>query len=101
MAKFAPNAQNVAHIDIDAAEIGKVKTVTWSQTGDAAKTLKDLIAFGKDFRKNFKPWHDHVLALKKNHALNYKKTGDLVQPQEVIEVLNEITQGEAIIATSS
>jgi acetolactate synthase-1/2/3 large subunit len=28
--EFAPNARYIAHIDIDAAEIGKVKAVDWS-----------------------------------------------------------------------
>ncbi len=96
--EFAPNARNIAHLDIDAAEIGKVKKVTWAHTADCKRTLRELIDFGKGFKKSFKPWHDHVAALKKRHAFNYKRDGD-IQPQEVIEVLNKITKGEAIVST--
>jgi len=96
--EFAPNAKNIAHLDIDAAEIGKVKKVTWAHTADCKRTLRELIDFGKGFKKSFKPWHDHVATLKKRHAFNYKRDGD-IQPQEVIEVLNKITKGEAIVST--
>ncbi len=37
--EFAPRARFLAHIDIDAAEIGKVKNVTWSFVGDARTGL--------------------------------------------------------------
>ena len=39
---FAPNAKEIAHIDIDAAEIGKVKAVTWAHCGDARQALQRL-----------------------------------------------------------
>jgi len=97
--EFAPNATNIAHIDIDAAEIGKVKAVTWSHNAHARRTLSELIEYGGDFEKSFKPWTDHVLELKKNHPLNFKRDGDEIQPQEVIEELNKVTNGEAIVST--
>jgi len=96
---FAPKAKYIAHLDIDAAEIGKVKAVTWSHAGDAGTTLRDLIAGGTKFKKDYTPWLDHVRRLKHEHALSYKKETDLIQPQHVIEVLNEITKGEAIVST--
>ncbi|MCC6487944.1 MAG: biosynthetic-type acetolactate synthase large subunit [Candidatus Hydrogenedentes bacterium] len=96
---FAPKARYVAHIDIDAAEIGKVKEVTWAHAGDASATLNDLVEGGKKFKPNFGAWHKHVMSMKRDHALNYNKEAGLIQPQHVIEVLNEITKGEAIVAT--
>ena len=36
-AKFAPHAKLIAHLDIDASEINKVKRVDWSHVGDAAR----------------------------------------------------------------
>ncbi len=99
VAAFAPNAANIAHIDIDAAEIGKVVSVTWSHTGDAGATMDKLTKYGKFFKKRFAAWRKHVEALKKNHPFDYKREGDLIQPQNVIELLNDITKGEAIIAT--
>ncbi len=99
VAEFAPRARNIAHIDIDAAEIGKVKNITWSHACDARIALKELREHGSAFKKDFGKWLAHLNALKKAHALNYKREGSFIQPQEVLHVLNEITKGQAIIST--
>ena len=44
--QFAPRAR-VAQIDIDAAEIGKVKTVDWHHVGDLASALQRLCDYGE------------------------------------------------------
>ncbi len=97
--EFAPRAKAFAHIDIDAAEIGKVKSVTWSHVGDAREALTDLIQEGKGFKKDFSKWLAYVVDLKKKHARNFDRKSRLIQPPHVLECLNEITKGEAIIAT--
>ncbi len=99
VAEFAPNTKNIAHIDIDAAEINKVVGVTWSHNADAGRTLGELLEAGADFKKDFTPWADHLQELKKRHCLNFNRESDLIQPQEVLEELNKITKGEAIIST--
>jgi len=99
VATFAPNARNVAHIDIDATEIGKVKQVTWSHITDARSGLQDLLAYGSGFHKDFSTWLTHVAELKKNHPLDYDRNCDFIQPHFVLECLNKITRGEAIICT--
>lgn len=96
---FAPNAKFIAHIDIDAAEIGKVKAVHWSHVGDAKTALKDLMAAGKDFKKDYRAWNKYVVDLKQKHALNYNRKSEFIQPYEVIELLGEMTDGDAIVAT--
>ena len=40
-----------------------------------------------------------VAALKETYALNYDRESDLIQPYAVIEAINEITGGDAIITT--
>ena len=97
--EFAPNAKNIAHIDIDAAEIGKVVQVTWSHAADAGKTLKTLLAEKGTFDKDFRPWVKHLTHLKKNHPLDYNRKSPLIQPEEVLQKLNEITEGRAIVCT--
>ncbi|HOD49145.1 MAG TPA: biosynthetic-type acetolactate synthase large subunit [Candidatus Hydrogenedentes bacterium] len=96
---FAPRAKHMAHIDIDAAEIGKVKAVDWAHVGCAKQALQDLLAHGRRFKKDFSRWVNYVNVLKKKHHLNYDRESKLIQPYEVIEFLNEITQGEAIVCT--
>ncbi|MBI4397029.1 MAG: biosynthetic-type acetolactate synthase large subunit [Elusimicrobia bacterium] len=99
--EFAPNAKFIAHLDIDASEIGKMKSVHWSHVAGAKAGLKDLLEAGKalGFRRDFSPWLAHVGELKTNHPLNYRRDGDLIQPQRVLELLSRIVDGEAIIAT--
>jgi len=99
VATFAPNAKNIAHIDIDAAEIGKVVGVTWAHNADAGRTLRELLDAKGDFDKSYKPWNNHILDLKKNHPLDFDRKSDLIQPQEVLEELNKVTKGEAIVST--
>jgi acetolactate synthase-1/2/3 large subunit len=100
-AKFARSARRIAHIDIDASEINKVKRVTWSHVGVLADALVALLEYGK--RESFAPdlgaWHAHLAALKARHAMNYDRASPLIQPYYVIEEINRITRGEAIIAT--
>ncbi|MDQ1255477.1 MAG: acetolactate synthase large subunit [Candidatus Hydrogenedentes bacterium] len=95
---FAPHA-SVAHIDIDAAEIGKVKRVDWSHTGDAKRALAELLAHAELFPGNFAEWAAQTLSMKKKHHLRYHEDTDLIQPPFVIDMLNQLTKGEAIICT--
>jgi acetolactate synthase-1/2/3 large subunit len=97
--EFAPRARFLAHIDIDAAEIGKVKSVTWSHVGSAREALSGLIQGRNGFKKDFSKWLAHVDNLKKQHVRNYDRESNRIQPPEVLECLNEITQGTAIVCT--
>lgn len=98
---FAPLAEHVAHIDIDAAEIGKVKRVDWAHVGEAGRSLRQLIDCGRSigFDKDFTPWIKHVRAMRKKHAMSYDRDNPKIQPQSVMELLNRLTGGRAIIST--
>ncbi len=97
--EFAPRARHIMHMDMDAAEIGKVRRVHWSFVGDAKVGLTDLLQGRKNFRKDFSRWVAHVRQLKKRHALDYDRESEKIQPQHVIECLNVLTRGEAIVTT--
>ncbi len=96
---FAPQAKAIAHIDIDVAEIGKVIRVDWSHVGDAKVALADLLERGKDIRKDCSAWLAHVRKMRTAHAYNYDRNSGQIQPQFVLEELNKITEGKAIIST--
>ena len=97
--EWAPQAR-VAHLDIDGSEIRKVKkTIDWYHVSDARRCLGDLLRAGKDFHKDFSRWHEHVRELKRRHAIDYNRNSPLLQPQEVLAVLNDIVRGEAIFTT--
>ncbi|MEN7343366.1 MAG: biosynthetic-type acetolactate synthase large subunit [Pseudomonadota bacterium] len=99
--RFAPNARHVAHFDVDPSEIDKVKSVSWHHTGVLTQDLDAVVAYADrvGFEKTFPKWHDHIADLKRVHALNYDKQSPLIQPYAVIEAINAITDGRAIIST--
>lgn len=98
---FAPNAKNIAHFDVDVSEIGKVKNVDWHHIGVLSRDLSDLLAYGEkiDFKKDFSVWHGEIAGLKDKHRMNYDRDSDLIQPYAVIEEINRLAGGEAIIST--
>ncbi|HEX5764250.1 MAG TPA: biosynthetic-type acetolactate synthase large subunit [Woeseiaceae bacterium] len=100
-ARFAPNARNIAHLDVDVSEIGKVKRVTWHHVGLLKEDLQAIVAYGKriGFAKEFGAWHAEIAELKSRHCMNYDRDSALIQPYAVIEEINRIANGEAIITT--
>ena len=100
-AKFARGARRIAHLDIDSAEINKVKRTHWSHVGLLPEALHALTAHGRraKFKGEFADWQAHLGELKSRHAMNYDRDSALIQPYYVIEEINRITGGEAIIST--
>jgi acetolactate synthase-1/2/3 large subunit len=101
VAKFAGRAKFIAHFDIDASEIDKVKRVNWHHVGLMADALRALMDYGKaqDFRRDWSDWHRHCNELRVKHAMNYDRNSAFIQPYYVIEEINRLTRGEAIITT--
>ena len=99
--KFAKGAKFIAHFDIDASEINKVKRVDMSHVGLMSDALKTLIEYGrrKGFKHEFSEWHERCAELRSRHAMNYDRESALIQPYYVIEEINRLTKGEAVIAT--
>ena len=100
-AKFAGNAKFIAHFDIDASEINKVKHVDWSHVGLMPDALLTLLDYGRrnGFKRDWSEWHRRCDELRSTYAMNYDRDSALIQPYYVIEEINRLTRGEAIIAT--
>jgi acetolactate synthase-1/2/3 large subunit len=99
--QFAPRAKFIAQLDIDPAEIGKVKSVHWHHVGPLKRALERLTAYGRThgLRPKLDAWHAHVADLKRTHAMNYDRASALIQPYAVIEAINRHTRGRAIVST--
>jgi len=99
--KFASGARHIAQFDIDPSEIGKVKSVDWSHVGILKADLQHLCDYGDrhDISPDFTRWHGEIANLKETYGLNYDRDSDLIQPYAVIETINDITGGDAIIST--
>jgi acetolactate synthase-1/2/3 large subunit len=100
-ARFAGGAKFIAHLDIDASEINKVKRVDWSHVGLMPDALLGLMDYGKrmGFKRDWSEWHRHCAELRLKYAMNYDRASALIQPYYVIEEINRLTGGEAIITT--
>jgi acetolactate synthase-1/2/3 large subunit len=101
VSKFAGGAKFIAHFDIDASEIDKVKRVNWHHVGLMSDALRALLDYGKaqDFRRDWSAWHRHCSELRVKHAMNYDRDSAFIQPYYVIEEINRLTRGEAVITT--
>jgi acetolactate synthase-1/2/3 large subunit len=99
--KFARHARCIAHLDIDRAEINKVKNAQWSHVGELPAALNALSSWARQhaFRRDFSAWQATLAANRQRYAMNYDRASELVQPHYVIEEINRHTRGEAIIVT--
>lgn len=97
VSQFATNAV-VAHIDIDPAEIGKVIKTEIPVVGDAKKALEMLLHF-ETIETDFQEWTEQVLHNKAIAPFSYEKDDNFIKPQEAIEIIGELTKGEAFIVT--
>jgi len=99
--KFAPKARRILHFDIDPSEIHKVKRADWHYVGKLAPALRALVAYGTShrFQGDYAKWHAEIADLKSKYALDYDRNSPRIQPHHVLEAMNRVTKGEAIVAT--
>ena len=95
--KFAPDAE-VIHIDIDRAEINKVRRAQIGIVGDARMVLEDLVPQVRP--RPAGEWEAHLRQWREAHPLTYDRAPESgVAPQYVVEQIHELTRGQAVIAT--
>ncbi len=95
--RFAENAK-IVHIDIDPAEINKNIRVDASLTGDLKAVLTKLnAAIRKQGKKDNAAWMQTVAELKEKYPLKYDN--EQLSCPYIIEELDRITKGQAIIST--
>jgi acetolactate synthase-1/2/3 large subunit len=99
--KFAGGAKFIAHLDIDASEINKVKRVDWSHVGLMPDALHCLLDYArrKKIHHDWSDWLAQCDDLRAKYGMNYDRDSALIQPYYVIEQINRLTRGEAIITT--
>lgn len=102
-ALFAPNAQ-VVHVDIDPAEISKIRTADVPIVGDLKDVLVDLdAAFRAADAENphdYTEWWTYLNGLREEFPLGYTPTTDgLLSPQYVIQRIGEMTGPEGVYAS--
>lgn len=96
-AKFAKNAV-VAHIDIDAAELGKIVKTDIPILSDLKVALSRLLQLN-NVKTDFNDWIKTVIENKEKAPFTYEPQNHDIRPQETIKLIGEYTQGDAIIVT--
>ena len=100
---FAPGAK-VVHVDIDPAEISKIRIADVPIVGDAREVIVDLVAafreVSPDGAGDTAAWWERLDALREQFPLGYTEPDDgLLSPQKVIARIGELTGPEAIYAS--
>ncbi len=84
------------HVDIDPAEFGKIIRPDVAILGDARLVIEDLVPQVE--MADTAAWLAQIARWRKQFPLKYPKQGGL-RAQHVLDRLNEITKGEAILTT--
>lgn len=96
---FAPNAK-IIHVDIDPSTIDKNIKVHCPIVGDAKDILKRMLELlPNKLKVNRKKWLDQIEAWKKEHPLECRYSDEKIQTSWAIDMLSNITKGEAVIVT--
>ncbi|MDT0156987.1 acetolactate synthase large subunit [Microbacterium sp. ARD32] len=102
VALFAPKAK-VVHVDIDPAEISKIRTADVPIVGDVRDVLVDLDTAFRGTIAGAEPdteeWWSYLDGLKAEFPLGFAPTSDgLLSPQHVIQRIGELTGPEGVYA---
>ena len=101
---FAPEAK-IIHIDIDAAELGKVRVPDVAIQGDCRLVTEELLValreLGADAQADRSEWRSIVSGWQERFPLVYapSEPGDLLKPQFVVESLRDATPDDTILCS--
>jgi acetolactate synthase-1/2/3 large subunit len=101
---FAPDAK-VIHVDIDPAELGKVRHADVPIVGDLRTVIDEMIKALKSERSkqdppDLAPWMATIHDWQKNYPLKYRQEeGGPLKPQFVIEMLRDNTPDDCILVS--
>jgi acetolactate synthase-1/2/3 large subunit len=87
---FAPGAK-VIHFDIDAAEVGKIRTAEIPVVGPLKLALTSLTRELKALEQRDRvQWHQQLQEWKQLYPYKYRKAEGVLKPQTVLETLRDI-----------
>jgi acetolactate synthase-1/2/3 large subunit len=103
---FAPDAK-VIHVDIDPAELGKVRRPDVPIVGDCRLVIEELITAVRELRDggvefpDRSEWRQQISGWQERFPLTYEQSepGDALKPQFVLERLRDSTPDDAIVAS--
>jgi acetolactate synthase-1/2/3 large subunit len=102
---FAPDAK-IIHVDIDPAELGKVRRPDVPIVGDCRLVIEELVRAirdlgGSDAQPDRTAWKSTISGWQEKYPLTYEQSepGDALKPQYVLEQLRDSTPEETILVS--
>ena len=94
LSAFAPGA-TIVHLDIDAAEISKIRHADIPVVGPLKSVLIELarVVAGELVEGKTEPWLRQIAAWEEQFPLRYGEDNSVLKPQRVLESLQELTAG--------
>lgn len=101
--KYCPNA-TILHIDIDPSSISKTVRVDIPIVGSADNILDNMHTLLDESQERndtaaLNTWWDEIEQWCERDCLAYDKTSERIKPQQVIETLYKLTNGDAYVAS--
>jgi len=101
---FAPHAR-IIHVDIDPAEISKIRNADLPIVGDLKRVLPKLNEVLRELkpeagdRPGLKTWWKQVRAWKEEHPLQPVVSETEIKPQHLMQEIDRLTKGKAIVCS--
>jgi len=102
---FAPDAK-IIHVDVDPAELGKVRRADVPIVGDCRLVIEDLVKAvnalgGAAAQPDRSPWTSKLRGWQERYPLHYDppEEGDALKPQFVLETLRDSTPDDTIVVS--
>ena len=106
LAAFAPHAK-VIHVDIDPAEVGKIRTPEVPIVGDVKRVLGKLnkvlaenpAAPSEPLAAARRDWWRRIRGWKEEHPLQAVTSDSEIKPQHLMAEIDRVSQGQAIVCS--
>jgi acetolactate synthase-1/2/3 large subunit len=96
LTEFCTDATRI-HVDVDPAEFDKIVTSQFHLLGDAKLVIEDLLPLVG--RLDTEAWLAQCARWRKEFPLKYPKRGKALRAQHVLDRLNELSAGKALVTT--
>ncbi len=103
IAEFCPHAK-IIHIDIDPSSISKTISVDVPIVGNVADVLADMnhlleLSKTQPDQAALADWWQIINGWRAKKCMSYDRNSDQIKPQAVIELIHEITKGDAYVTS--
>jgi|TARA_R100000687_G_scaffold23306_1_gene19536 acetolactate synthase-1/2/3 large subunit len=103
IAEFCPHAK-IVHIDIDPSSISKTISVDVPIVGNVADVLNDMnqllsASKTKPDQTALTDWWNIINGWRAKKCMSYDRNSDQIKPQAVVEMVHEITNGDAYVTS--